>query len=230
MGDRINRLFIKLLSKVLRRVERFREKYPQEKAKGHTALFLLLVLAAPLLLLVFAFHLPMIIWDLLDPWDIDVPNLIHLCFGFLYAGSMAFVALEIWEAWEALEIIYHPIKAITENAVESLLTPLRNGLIKIDVVIGVIVLAVVTTDSVSIYLTGLTGFHIAVFVLILLIGAIMFGISLGIYYLIKGSLILIIEVIFKKMDRTFHISDALKGFYERVSSEEIIIDVEPNPS
>ena len=132
--------------------------------------------------------------------------------------------------WDTLEIIYHPIKAITENAVESLLTPLRNGLIKVDLVIGAIVLAVVTTDSISIYLTGLTGFHIAVFFMIFIIGAIMFGISMGIYFLIKGLLILLIDVIFKKMDKTFHISDALRGFYEKVRSEDIIIDVELSPS
>ena len=229
MGSWADRLFIKLLSKVLRRVEKFRKMYPQEKAKRHTAFFLIIILAVPLLLLVFAVHLPIMVWDLFDLWGVDVPNLIHLCFGFLYVGVVAFVTMEIKEAWDVLEIIYHPIKAITENAVESLLTPLRNGLIKVDIVIGAIILVVVTTDSASIYLTGLTGFHIAVFFMIFIIGAIMFGISLGIYYLIKGLLVLIIDVIFKKMDRAFHISDRLRGFYEKVSSEEIVIDVEPGP-
>ncbi len=158
--------------------------------------------------------------------SLGYPGLIHLCFGFLYVGSVAFVAMEIKESWDMLEIVYHPIKAIKEDAVESLIKPLRNGLIKIDIVIGVIVLAVVTTDSLSIYLTGFTGFHLAVFLVIFIIGALMVGISAGIYFLIKGLLMLLIDVIFKKLDKTFHISDTLGDFYEKVRSEDINIDIE----
>jgi len=226
MGERKKGVFIRILSKILELLEKFREKYPIEKAKKHSAYLIILTLALPLFLITFIIHLPVMLWDLFDPWGVDVPNLVHLCFGIIYVGIAVFVAMEIKETWDMLEIVYHPIKALKNDAVENIIRPVREGLIKIDVVIGVVVLAVVTTDSISIYLTGFTGFHLAAFIVIFIIGALMIGLSAAIYLLIKGALVLLIDVIFRKMDRTFHISDNLKEFYEKVRSEDLVIDVE----
>ncbi|MGA1819609.1 MAG: hypothetical protein ACMUHU_01225 [Thermoplasmatota archaeon] len=226
MGKRRKGVFMRSLSWILRMLERFRDRYPIEKAKKHSAFLIILTLGVPLLLISLLIHMPIFLWDLFDPWGIDVPDLVHLCFGFLYLGIIVFTGMEIREFWEVLKIVYHPVKALKDDAVENILKPIRGGLIKIDIVIGVVVLAVVTTDSISIYLTGFTGFHLAVFIVIFIFGGLMIALSAALYILIKGALELMIDVIYKKMDKKFHIGDNLKEFYDKVRSEEVVIDVE----
>ena len=142
-----------------------------------------------------------------------------------FAGVAAFVALEIKEAWDVLEIVYHPIRALEEDAAEVLIKPLRKGLIQIDLVLGLVILLVVASDTISIFITGFTGFHLAVYLIVLILGALMIGISAGIYFLIKWLLILLIDHLFKKLDKKFHISETFKDFYDKVRSEEIEIDI-----
>ncbi|MGA1792465.1 MAG: hypothetical protein ACMUHM_00785 [Thermoplasmatota archaeon] len=226
MGKRRKGAFVRSLSWILRMLERFRDRYPIEKAKRHSAFLMILILGVPLLLLSLLIHIPILLWDLFDPWNIDVPNLVHLCFGFIYVGIAVFTGMEIREFWGVLEIVYHPIKALKDDAVESIIKPVREGLIKIDIVVGLIILAVVTTDSISIYFTGFTGFHLAAYIIIFIIGGVMLALSTAIYLLIKGALVLLIDVIYSKMDKKFHISDNLKEFYDKVRSEDVVIDVE----
>ena len=83
MGEENPTFYMKILSRILRRVEKFRDEHPQERARVSVAITLIFILGAPLVFLTLLFHIPVMIWGIFDPAGVDVPFLIHICFGFI---------------------------------------------------------------------------------------------------------------------------------------------------
>jgi hypothetical protein len=97
--------------------------FPQRKVKQAFSITILCVLGPLLMIAVTALLVPVLIWDLIDPWGIDVGWPLYLFFLFLYISAGYLVYMVIEDTLDLLDIVYQPFEGLVRKTASVIIGP-----------------------------------------------------------------------------------------------------------
>ena len=144
---------------------------------------------------------------------IDLSSLIRITvqivFILLYLSILIFVIFEVKSWWDMVDIIYEPLKTIEERTSERVMVPIRDFMIKLDLVIGSVMFVIFTAITIIAVFHEFSIFLLFPVIITFVLGGSLIGISVVIYFLLKGILIFLFDVLWRKLDDKFHFTDTL---------------------
>lgn len=203
-----------IVSTAVDTLERLKGRYPLKKAKLHSALAVLAVVAAPLISLIMAGHGCLLLWDIFEPFSIGVPLFLHLVPVVLQIGIWGFSAFLVLQVWDILSLFYQPIDELMEKGLEELIKPVRNHLLKLDLMLLAIFMLVFGMITVHGVAWSYTAVHFVIQAASVLVCALLLALSTLVYLAVRAALSLIFKRALKHLDERYDISKRIRRFYE----------------
>ena len=199
----------KLASFLARYVDKLKNRYPKKQVKNKVAFITFLITGLPLLILILLFQTSFMILDIFIDLSSLIRITVQIVFILLYLSILIFVIFEVKSWWDMVDIIYEPLKTIEERTSERVMVPIRDFMIKLDLVIGSVMFVIFTAITIIAVFHEFSIFLLFPVIITFVLGGSLIGISVVIYFLLKGILIFLFDVLWRKLDDKFHFTDTL---------------------
>ncbi|MDG6224604.1 MAG: hypothetical protein QCI82_03725 [Candidatus Thermoplasmatota archaeon] len=214
-----DRIALRNSARFVRIVRWLNRKFPERNIKTAVGIAVSLILTPPLFLLVTLLLLPFLIWDIFDPFGLDVPWLVYLLFLFLYACVGYLVYMFVEDALHILDVIYHPIKYLRGKPASVLTRPLRRILRKGGIYLGIVLVAIELILAIAMVVFGPTAILVFLMVIIALLFVTMILIGKFVMWLTKAIVNFLGNTILRSVDSRLRIKERLERYGSRVDDE-----------
>lgn len=214
-------LLHKIASYIAKRVDRSKEKYPKKKVKNRVAIISFILTGLPLFLVLFIIHGAYSIIDVFANIGLITAISVQIVFVLLYISVVVFIIFEIKSWWDLIDIVYEPVRTMEERTSDKLLEPVRKFMIKMDLIIAAIMMAIFMGIIILILIRGFTPILILPVVVTLIVGGVLIGASILIYLVFRSILVFLFDVLWRKLDNRFHITDSMRRKWDDLNYVDI---------
>jgi len=215
----IDEAALKASTEAVKIVRALKRTFPKGYVKPIIGIISALVVVPVLILFVTLLLLPVLIWDLFDPFGVGVHWVVYLFYLFLYACAGYLSYILISDVLDIVDVIYHPVKHLIKRTASTLMRPitktLKKALVFLMIALGVIELIIALIMVVF-------GFSFALLIAMIVLALVfvtMVLIGKAITMTVRRVLDLLFRSAFGFVDRSFGISDKAKRYGERIDRE-----------
>ncbi len=219
---RIGKGFIlRLASFLARRIDRMKDSYPKKKVKNRIAFLTILITGTPLFLLLLIAQSVYNIVEIIVDLDIIYNIVFQLVFIVLYVVVIVFLIFETRSWWDLVDIVYEPLKTIEERTSEKILQPVFRYIIKLDIIVAALMIVIFLVLVILMVFLGFTPLMLIPLIATIIIGGGIIGLTIGTYFVIRGILIFLFDVLWKKLDDKFDLTGKIRRKWDDLKYVDI---------
>jgi hypothetical protein len=215
----IDRVSLRTATRMVRIVRSLEKTFPKRYVKPIAGILTGLVVIPVLLLIVTLLLVPVLIWDLFDPFGIWVHWVVYLFFLFLYASAGYLSYILILDVVDIVEMIYHPVNYLLKKTASTLMMPLTNILKKATLFLAITLGVIELIFALVMVAFGFSCALLLVMAVLVLVFLAMVLIGKGITMIVRWFLNLVFRSIFGSIDRRFKISEKANRYGERIDRQ-----------
>jgi len=215
----IERAIIRISVLAVRTGRSLAKRFPQRYVAPIAAVLTFLVVSIVLFGAVTLAIVPVLIWDLIDPFGIDVHWAVYLVYLFLYLGAGCLTYLAVRDALDLIEILYDPVRHLVDEAVSTMMKPFVSSFRK---AAGSIAAAAAAIDAIIIVIMIVSDPTIvaAIAISIITLGSL---VVIGAGYLLLETLRAVVEEVTssltREVDRRTRFRKRIRDLASRVEEE-----------
>lgn len=215
-SEKVSRIRRGILRSLIGTAEWLKEKFPEKRIRTAASVIMIAVIFIPGFMLISSILAGVIIWDQYDPFSIDINNGLYLIFLLLYGSLIALTVYLLKDVLDIIELIYHPIQAIRDRYIESIIKPFLSYLIKYIIIISLIFgTALIILVSVMIS-SGFSLLILVILIYLLILYVVLVAVPTALLLLLKWVLTVVIDMILRNIDKKISFRKKWKMFVKYI--------------